>query len=806
MKPVIEYIKSSAFTLKLSEKKELLLPYIKEEHLYHYQNNSLYKKIIDNEYQNQDFFTSLDKAPFLPVQYFKENGKSFTSSKKIHRSLLSSSTSGVPSVINIDNETSKRQVFSLIASLSNFIGKERRHFLICDVPPQTNSFDISARHGAIGGFTNFATKSDFILENSDNSYKANIQKIKDIISENKNPLILCGFTFLVYIYLIKFCKQNNITLTLPENSYLIHIGGWKKLADQQVSREKFIEDTCEVFKLKPENIIDIYGFTEQMGTIYPECRYGFKHVPDHAHLIVRNPYSYDILPDGQTGVGQFLSLVPRSYTGFSLITDDLIQITGNDDCKCGRKGTYFKVIGRAKSAEIRGCGDVIATKILEKNSFIENKEQAILYYFESKKTFTHIDNWQLIELQLNTAQQKLAKLSTDEIIGIFKKAAKIWSADSDLIEYKYAGMDFIINWILSGSFEQNLNLSLRGSKHHLDEFIFNTEYNKKLIALPRGIVTHWVAGNVPTLGIISILISIICKNANIIKISKNSLAVLQKMLNIISEIDVKTLNGKKIKGKDITDAICLLYVDRNSENNKSLSKISDVRVAWGGKEAVESIVNFPKKYNAEDIVFGPKLSLSAIGRESMELERKVNRIARSIAIDCSIFDQKACASSHNVFIEKGAKISTETFLSLLKNRMEEISIQIIGNQKDFNAFDKIKSARLCAYQNKKIQNIITSTNMKWTIFFDKEVKLNDPVYGRTIFVHEIEDLSQIADLLSSDNQVVGLELKSFRRDKIAKLFLQKGVSRIAPIGHMADFTLPWDDSFPTEKLIRWCYA
>ncbi len=69
--------------------------------------------------------------------------------------------------------------------------------------------------------------------------------------------------------------------------------------------------------------------------------------------------------------------------------------------------------------------------------------------------------------------------------------------------------------------------------------------------------------------------------------------------------------------------------------------ISDVRIAWGGQDAVQSIVNYPKKFTTEDIVFGPKLSLSAVGRESMEIERKVSRVARSIAVDSSIFDQKS---------------------------------------------------------------------------------------------------------------------------------------------------------------------
>ncbi len=55
-----------------------------------------------------------------------------------------------------------------------------------------------------------------------------------------------------------------------------------------------------------------------MGTVYPECEFGHKHVPDHAHLIVRDAYSHEVIQDGQIGVGQFLSLVPKSYVGYSL--------------------------------------------------------------------------------------------------------------------------------------------------------------------------------------------------------------------------------------------------------------------------------------------------------------------------------------------------------------------------------------------------------------------------------------------------------------------------------------------------------
>ena len=163
-------------------------------------------------------------------------------------------------------------------------------------------------------------------------------------------------------------------------------------------------------------------------------------------------------------------------------------------------------------------------------------------------------NLSTIEKKLIEHQKLLSNLKCDEIILIFREAAKLWKKDSYLEKYKYDGLDFIINWILSGKLEKNLNFSLRGTRHHLDDFVFYPELNKKLIALPRGIVTHWLAGNVPTLGIISLLSSIVCKNANIIKISDNSLDVLIRMLNIISNIEISSVSGKKISGKIINNA------------------------------------------------------------------------------------------------------------------------------------------------------------------------------------------------------------------------------------------------------------
>ena len=63
---------------------------------------------------------------------------------------------------------------------------------------------------------------------------------------------------------------------------------------------------------------------------------------------------------GETGIIQVVSTIPESYPGHSLLTEDEGCILGEDDCPCGRKGKYFKINGRLKNAEIRGCSDTYA--------------------------------------------------------------------------------------------------------------------------------------------------------------------------------------------------------------------------------------------------------------------------------------------------------------------------------------------------------------------------------------------------------------------------------------------------------------
>ena len=53
-----------------------------------------------------------------------------------------------------------------------------------------------------------------------------------------------------------------------------------------------------------------------------------------------------------------MSLLPSSYPGNNILTEDLGVICPSQTCKCNFKGKRFKIMGRSKESEIRGCANI----------------------------------------------------------------------------------------------------------------------------------------------------------------------------------------------------------------------------------------------------------------------------------------------------------------------------------------------------------------------------------------------------------------------------------------------------------------
>ena len=78
---------------------------------------------------------------------------------------------------------------------------------------------------------------------------------------------------------------------------------------------------------------------------------------------MRDPLTLRPVEAGETGIVQVCSVLPTSFPGHLLLTEDLATVVAYDGCSCGRPGIAFRFAGRVPAAEIRGCGDVAARRL-----------------------------------------------------------------------------------------------------------------------------------------------------------------------------------------------------------------------------------------------------------------------------------------------------------------------------------------------------------------------------------------------------------------------------------------------------------
>ena len=138
-------------------------------------------------------------------------------------------------------------------------------------------------------------------------------------------------------------------------------GGWKKLVSESISQDEFKKKMNETFGIR--HFLDHYAMVEQTGCIYAECECGHLHASNYSDVFIRDANDFSVKGIGEKGIIQTVSVLPHSYPGHSLLTEDEGMILGEDDCPCGRKGKYIQILGRMKSAELRGCSDTYADKL-----------------------------------------------------------------------------------------------------------------------------------------------------------------------------------------------------------------------------------------------------------------------------------------------------------------------------------------------------------------------------------------------------------------------------------------------------------
>jgi len=344
------------FGLEDKQKQEFMLSRLCDLTSHHYHRNEAYRNILNGVFDGEKALTfeRVEDAPFVPVSLFKRFDLLSVPQEDVVKVLTSSGTTGqAVSRIFLDRETARFQETVLVKIVQNFLGKERLPMVIIDHQSVVrNRQSYSARGAGVLGMVQFGRRPIYALrEDMSLDLDAVLSYLK---SANTDRVLFFGFTYMVWQYFVRELERLNVQLDLP-NTILIHSGGWKKLQDLSVDAGEFRGRIKSLTGI--QNVINFYGMVEQVGSIFLENELHFLHASNYSDILIRDPVTLKPLPNGETGIVQLVSMLPTSYPGHSILTEDLGVIRGVDHPGLKMRGKFFEILGRVPKSDLRGCSD-----------------------------------------------------------------------------------------------------------------------------------------------------------------------------------------------------------------------------------------------------------------------------------------------------------------------------------------------------------------------------------------------------------------------------------------------------------------
>lgn len=804
---VKDLIQGRQYTLTYEEKQQYLLPLLERKVASCRENIPAYKNYLRKAGLPLSGYSSYADLPFLPVSVFKEFDLCTVPQDQVVRVLKSSATTtGTPSKIYLDKATAFRQSQALAATIMDVLGGQKRPYLVFDCEEvNASGATLSARGAALRGFMPFASSVTYALRQSGAGLQLQVDLLEKFFRQHEGqPVLASGFTYMVWIDVIQRLQREGIRFHHPEMK-LFHSGGWKRLTELSVEKAVFEQGTAETFGCNPSDVRDFYGMVEQVGVVFVDCEAGNKHTPNFAEVAIRDFLTLKQVRTGESGLIEVFSALPTSYPGQALLTEDTGLFLGTDSCPCGRPGLYFRFQGRVAQAEVRGCGDTFAVSQQMQSKIAVSRNPSIgpssVDFVFGERVHAPADASSIfpsLRTKLLADFDSYARIPVGAFICLLDAAAR------NMVSAEYAnveGISFLASWLRKSNLEKVLRINLGSELAAID--IPVSVDGMFLRAVPRGLVCHWVAGNIPTLAFFSWALSILGKNASIIRVPEESREVTRKLFRAVESASVE-FEGKQYEGSLLLQRTSLVHFPSVDQSlNEAMSLAADARVVWGGAQAVRSVTSYSRMEHCEDIVFGPKFSLGVIDQATMENSAARAHAIAAFARQTVMFEQAACSSPQIIFIE-ARDLELERLADLVDEQMKRVCSRFPKRAiEPFTACEIIRAR--ASYGLRSETSVRASGDLGYTILLERGVALREALQSRTLYVMAVDDLYEVLSLLSPKIQTIGIAIAdSEKRFAFSEACALRGVARCVRPELMNIYETPWDGLLPVNRMVRWC--
>lgn len=326
----------------------------------------------------------------------------------------------------------------------------------------------------------------------------------------------------------------------------------------------------------------------------------------------------------------------------------------------------------------------------------------------------------------------------------------------------------------------------------------NIEAQKKLyfqtiesvVQVPRGIVFHIAPSNVDSIFLYSGLISLLCGNINIIRVSSNATNLQRFVVSILDKLVKNDFSW-------ISNRLLLVDYGYRNEVTSNLSKICNARVVWGGDETVRYIRNFELSPSAIEITFADKYSHFVVNADFCVTMSNTEHteLIRKFHLDTTWFGQQACASPKSI-----AWVGSTSNIAACKRRFWNEYAKHLGQEafedNPSQKYERLVSSDLIftTYNSKLATNL---GEYPTRISFNKPPRISPSKWhsGNGLFIEvDVSTLDEYLSSLGPKDQTI--TYYGFEKEALAKSCEALPIGSVAKfnkVGSALDFSPIWDN-------------
>lgn len=341
-------------------KRQLMVEACRELANFHYSHCQDIKRLYDEaQFKPNTIETPADLAriPFVGVTAMKYYLLHSLPESTVALKLTSSGTSGQKTQIWFD-EDSLRRVQSMMDVLWDEVGlvtdEPNNYVAFIYDPEQAKDLGIAFTAKNEMRFTPIKEAFFAVQKNASGEWEFQLEKTIARLrhfAQQETPVRLLGIPSFLFELIEEVRKQTPIAL--PKGSAMLIGGGWKAAEDKKISKEAFRALVSETFGIDKHRMFDLYGMAEHSAP-YMTCTEHRIHIPVFNEILIRDPYTLELLPDGQTGLIELITPYNATIANLAILSTDL-GYRHDEPCACGNASPTFDIVGRGGIAKHKGC-------------------------------------------------------------------------------------------------------------------------------------------------------------------------------------------------------------------------------------------------------------------------------------------------------------------------------------------------------------------------------------------------------------------------------------------------------------------